>query len=417
MLKFIKKYAWVSLLLFLLLLFPQSLSDQAKLNMRIIITGVGIDYIDNQYQVTSQVVLPANGTESGGISAHISYLTASGNTISECIQKVSYKLGKLAELSHMEFIMVGETMKDHNLASSLDYFIRNFKLKKSIMLLACHGTAKSSILKTQELELGVALSLQKIYISNESSLNSVETSYVDFISDTYSTCGCSVLDTFVISTSQDSSSQEQSSQQNSSTPQQSAGSQQGQSLESAKMRTKTPLILFKKGKYAGEITNEDMVLGYYFTNKKAKTGNIFLTNFSFGDIQNANINIRVDNMNKNNNISFQDNKIIHTININLNEIKIDEIAPQNSSNLTQYKQLPQSTQNQILSLASNKIKELINSTFTYCQQLNFDIFKTANLGYQKSPAQWQNFTSLLDNSNDYLKNVEVVVNVTFNRIN
>jgi hypothetical protein len=285
------------------------------------------------------------------------------------------------------------------------------------MLLACHGTAKDSILKTQELELGVALSLQKIYISNQSSLNGVETSYVSFISDTYSTCGCSVLDTFVISTSQDSSSQEKDSVQSNTPSQENASAKQGKTTESAKMRTKTPLILFKNGKYAGEIVNEDMVLGYYFTNKKAKTGNIFLTNFSYGDIQNANINIRIDNMNKTNEISFQNNKIIHTINIDLNEIKIDEIAPQDSSNLNQYKQLSQSTQHQILNKASQKIKGLINSTFTYCQQLNFDIFKTANLCYQKNPSQWQSFLKLLDNQNNYLNNVEVVVNVTFNRIN
>lgn len=423
MLKFIKKYAWIMFLAFLLILFPQSLSDQAKLNMRVIITGVGVDYVDGQYQVTSQIVLPANGTESGGISAHINYLSASGDTISDGIQKVSYKLGKLAELSHMEFILLGETMKDHNIASALDYFYRNFKLKNSIMLLTCTGSAKESIFKTKELELGVALSLQKIYISNETSLNGIETSYVDFISESYSTSGCSVIDSFVISTAQDTGSQSTSgSGSSSSTASQSSSGQTSNSgsgtssSESAKMRTKTPLILFKNGKFSGKIEDENQVLGYYFSNKKSKTGNIFLNGFSFGDIQNANINLRIDNMRKSHSISYENNKIVHTININITDVKIDEIAPIEASNLSQYKQLPKSTQDQILKEASQKIKGLVNSTFLCCQQQNFDIFKTADLCYKVNPNKWQNFISKLDNPNNYINNVSVVVNVNFDRI-
>ena len=431
MLRFIKKYSWIIFLAFLLLLFPQSLSDQAKLNMRVIITGVGLDYVDGQYQVTSQIVLPQNGTESGGISAHISYLSATADTISDGIQRVSYKLGKLAELSHMEFILVGESMKDHNLASALDYFYRNFKLKNSVMLIACLGSAKDAIFKTKELELGVALSLQKIYISNESSLNGVETSYVDFISDSYSTSGCSVLDTFVISTAQEEASQGESSSSGQSAQgsessngggsqggsEQSSGSSNSSSAsESAKMRTKTPIILFKNGKFAGKIENKEQVLGYYFTNKKSKTGNIFLNNFSFGDIQNANINLRIDNMKKSYSIAYENNKIVHTINIDITDVKIDEIAPYNSSNLLQYKQLPKSTQDQILKEASQKIKTLVNSTFLCCQEQNFDIFKTADLCYKTNPIKWQEFLNGLINPSDYINNVSVVVKVNFSRL-
>lgn len=410
MLRFIKKYSWIILLVFMLLLFPQSLSDQAKLNMRVIITGVGIDYINGQYQITSQIVLPQNGTESGGISAHINYISADAKTIGEGVQKVSYKLGKLAELSHIEFILVGETMKDHNLASCLDYFFRNFKLKKSVMLIACMGQAKEAILKTEQLELGVALSLQKIYLSNQNSLNGVEKSYVDFINDTYSTSGCSVLDTFVIDSPQENESQSNSNDQTS----QASSSSSGQ--ESAKLKSKTPLLLFKHGKFVDKMVNEDNVLGYYLTLPKAKTGNIYLQNFSYGDIQNANINIRIDNMNKHNKISFEDSKIIHTININLTDIKLDEIAPINATNINQYKQLPKSTQDQILNTLKEKISSLITSTFQYCQQQNFDIFNTANFCNKYHNNKWNTFVSQLENPSNYINHVNVVVNVNFDKI-
>ena len=267
MFKFLKKYSWVFVVLFILVLFPQSLSEQARLSMRVIITGIGIDYIDGKYQVTSQIVLPSNGSESGGISAHISYVSANADTIADGVQRVSYKLGKLAELSHIEFILIGESMKEQNLASTLDYFFRNFNLKKSVMLLGCLGEAKEAIFKTSELELGVALSLQKIYISNEHSLNAVTTQYVDFISSTHSVSGCEVLDTLVITTEQSSSDQQSgqnsSSGGTSSDQTSSSSSSSSKAGESAEIKTKSPLLLYKNGIYAGALTDRAEIFGYY----------------------------------------------------------------------------------------------------------------------------------------------------------
>ncbi len=406
--KLIKKYAWLFVLIFILSLFPQSLSDQARLSMRVIITGIGIDYLDGQYQVTSQIVLPQNGTESGGISAHISYVSATAKTIADGVQRVSYKLGKLAELSHIEFILVGESMKEHNLASSLDYFFRNFKIKKSVMLLACPGEAKETIFKTSELELGVALSLQKIFLTNENSLNAVETSYVDFISQSHSTSSCCVLDTLVITSPEKQNSSSNSSQQESQS--------QNQANESSEIKTKSPLYLYKNGLFHGSITQRDEILGYYLSSRDSKTGNIYIQDFSFGEIQSANINVRVDNMNKQHSISFSNGKPVHTININLKEIKIDEIAAKKYASPTTYNLLDYSTQQAILQRLKDDIKAYINSTFVASQNLNFDIFQTADLANKFDNKKWQTFIQNLPQKDQYIKDVSVVVNVSIDRI-
>ena len=411
MLKFIKKHPWIFIVLFLLVLFPQSLTDQAKLNMRVIITGIGIDYVNDQYQITSQIILPSNGAQSGGINAHISYLTSSGKSISECIQKTSYKLGKITELSHIDFILVGETMRDHNLASSLDYFFRNFKLKQSVTLLACFGEAKEAIHKTSELELGVALSLQKIYLSHENSLSAVSTSYTDFIIDSNAECGISLLDTFIITS--DSSSSNSSSQSSES----EQSSEQSQSAkENSKINVNTPLIVFKNGLFVGKITNEDAVRGYYIADKKSNMGNIVLTNFSFADAQNANINLRIDRMNKTHKIEFINGKPTHIININIQEAKIDEIAPQTAANANLYLPLSVAMQDAIIQATEARIKELINTTFTHAQQQNIDIFKTANYCKRFHDEKWQNYLQNTDNPQNYVQDISVIVNVKFGQI-
>lgn len=431
MLKFIKSHSWLLIVIFLLLLFPQSLTDQAKLNMRVIITGIGVDFVDNQYQVTSQLVLPENGAEGGGINARISYITSSGQSLSECVQNTSYKLGKFTELSHVEFVLVGETMKDHNLASSLDYFFRNFKIKKSIMLLTCLGKAKDAIMKTSQLELGVALSVQKIYLSHQRSLSAVATSYVDFISDSNSQSGIGVIDTFMISSdeeqedgqssedeqaSSDSGSQDSEGGTNANNTGSSPSSSQNQASTSAQIMLHSPIVIFKNGTYIDKIDDPNGVWGYYFSNKKSHSGNIFLTNFSYGDAQNANINIRIDQMNVHHSVEFSSNKPVHKIQINIKEARIDEIAPQNSNDILLYKFLEQDMQDAILDSAKEKIKQLINTTFTSCQQKNIDIFKTADLCYKFENIKWNKFLQNLENKDEYVKDVSVVVDVKFEQL-
>lgn len=430
MLKFVKQHTWIIIVLFLLFLFPQSLTDQAKLNMRVIITGIGVDYIDDQYQITAQLVLPENGAESGGISARISYITSNGKSISECVQNTSYKLGKFTELSHVEYILVGETMKEHNLASSLDYFFRNFKLKKSITLLTCLGTAKSAIMKTSQLELGVALSLQKIYLSHERSISAVAKNYITFIADSNSKSGTSVIDTFMV-TNKDSSNSEQSqssSSQDASGSSVSSDTESSQSTgnsptssqesagESAQILLYSPLILFKNGIYFGKLEKREEILGYYLSNKNSRNGNIFVTNFSFGEAQNINFNIRIDQMHVSQKLEWSSNKPVHKISIKIDECRIDELSSATSTNIALYKFLDVQTQQMLLKTAEEKIAGLIASTWQTSQSLNFDIFQTANLGYKFCTKQWDNFINNLDDPQNYVQDIQVVVDVEFGQV-
>ncbi len=454
MLDFIKKHLWLFLVVALLLLFPQSLTDQARLNMRVIITGIGIDYKDDKYIVTSQIVLPSSGSESGGISAHINYITAEGDSVSEGVQKVSYKIGKVAELSHIEFILVGKTMQDHNIASSLDYFFRNYKLKNSVMLLGCNNDAKEEIQKTSSLELSVALGMQKVYTSNEASLNGIAKSYVEFINDTYSASGTSVLDTLEIITgssnsdsqsdtsSGDASGDSQSSGGQSSTGTEgqqgsassgsggqssaSSGSSSGQSSDSGSpsssggsqggnIAIQTPLLLYKRGNLVGKIEDKDAILGYYYTLKNSNTGNIFITDFSYAEAQNANINIQIDRMKKSNKINFINGKPVHEINIKITEAKIDEIASKTLNNTELYKTMKPDMQAEILKAASQKIESFVTKAFIIAKEQNFDVFSSATLANKFKYGDYQNYITTFGEEN-FVKDLSVIVNVTFDNV-
>ena len=85
--RFIKKHTWVLLLLSCLVFVPESFSYQAKLNMRVIVTGMGVDKVEDGYEITAQVVMPTPGSESGGGSATLGFISEIGINISDGIQK------------------------------------------------------------------------------------------------------------------------------------------------------------------------------------------------------------------------------------------------------------------------------------------------------------------------------------------
>ena len=62
----IKKHIVLIILLVIVLVFPTSLSYQARLNMRVIVTGLAIDKDGEDYTLTAQIVKTSPGNESPG---------------------------------------------------------------------------------------------------------------------------------------------------------------------------------------------------------------------------------------------------------------------------------------------------------------------------------------------------------------
>ena len=149
--KFFKKHSWLIIILAIIILFPQSLSNQAKLSMKTIIPGIAIDKVDGEYETTALVVTPTRGSESGGGQLRATYISEKGKTIAEAIEKLGYVMGKSAGLANLNYIIIGNSLFEDNIVGQLDYFIRDKKTSNSILVLACDGEAKEEIKKTEKL--------------------------------------------------------------------------------------------------------------------------------------------------------------------------------------------------------------------------------------------------------------------------
>ena len=65
----IKKHIGLLLVLIIICVFPISLSSQTKLSMNVIVTGIAVDKVGDNYKVTAQIVKTTPSTESAGSGA------------------------------------------------------------------------------------------------------------------------------------------------------------------------------------------------------------------------------------------------------------------------------------------------------------------------------------------------------------
>ena len=87
---FLKKHLGLIICLLCLIAFPNGLGVQARLNMRIIVTGLAVDFDGENYTVTAQYVKTSQGGK-GTSGANVSFIDETDKTTKSAIAKLIYK--------------------------------------------------------------------------------------------------------------------------------------------------------------------------------------------------------------------------------------------------------------------------------------------------------------------------------------
>ncbi len=421
--KFIRKHTWLLLVCAILFFIPQSFSYQAKLNMRVVVTGMGVDKTEEGYSITAQVVMPSPGSESGGGSATLGMICEQGKNISEGVQKIAYKIGKTAGLSHMSFVVVGQNMLDENLAEVLDFFVRDKEINSSVMLLVSPTTAKEMIKQTKNLELSASVGLQKVFIYKQGSFNGVMMPVVEFIGNAFSLSQSSAVSGLFISKEGEEALGETTSQ----SLQKSNGEQSGQEQnenqdqesssksQDGRIKYYNDIYYFKNGKFINKLDKEEELLGYFLTNTAKSSGEITVKNVSGGTLKNATIGLQFRSGKSKRRVKFEDEKPVLHFNIKLKDIQVVEIL--NDGGLTEkiYKDADKETVKAIKKALEKEIEKNITKTFEKAKNDGVDIFKFADTCYAFEPKKWK---SIYEKYGDaYLEKVEIKVTVDIKNMN
>ncbi len=438
---FIKKHIGIIVLLVIVLAFPVSMSTQARLNMRVVITGLAIDKTEDGYEVTAQIVKPSPSSESSGTGASINFISDKGDTLISALSKLSYKSGKVAGFSHTNFILIGKEMLKENISKVMDYFLRDTIIKDSVLLLVAKDSAKEEIKKTKDLELSVGLGLQKVFVYKEKESDGAMTSMLSFANKSYGysqTALVSVL-SLMDESSEDSSSggSEQKSsgadaQQNSGSESQSSGgsgqsgSQEGSDSQGASSSSSnetssgsggaqqksqyfeaiTPLACFVSGEYVGLLETDDEIMGYMYSRNKCVAEDVSLNNLNFGNLVNAKVGVDIKDKSNKKKIRFEGDKPCLDIYVNISNASIKEIQSDT------FFQIPSDDEFEFIkNELKEKIAKSIAKTFEKSKQLKVDVFEAFDIANKFHYSKVKNKFESMQEFIDALK-INVIVDIS-----
>ena len=350
---FLKKHIALFIVIVILLVFPVSLSSQAKLSMRIIVTGLAIDKNENEYEVTAQVVKSTPGTESPGTSASIDFISEKGETVSRALSKLMYRTGKVSAFSHTSFVVMSEDLAKEDATSCLDIFIRDKIIRNSAMVLFSEGRASEEIQKTKNVELSVGLGLQKVFLFKQEESDGLMTTVLEFLNRTKMHGKTAFASVLSLSSNEEgmsgsSGEGEQNSSESSGGENASGGSEgasggstggSGSSAgggsgsaggssgsSSVYFQGNAPVMVFVDGKLAGKITDEEEILGFMLSNKKTKRATIAVENIKFPGLEDAKASINIKGKTESICVRFENEIPCVDVKIKIKDSEIIEIV-------------------------------------------------------------------------------------------
>lgn len=425
MFKFIKKHTWLLILIALCILFPQSLSNQAKLNMKSIVTGLAIDRKANGFEVTAQVVMPNKGSESGGGETQVVFITDSGKTVAEAVERIGFTLGKTAGLGHINFVLIGESMLENNVAGQLDYFMRDKKINNSVLVLACDGAAKDEIKKTANLEASSAMGMQKVFLYKQQETNAYVLPMLELANSVYSKSGVCLMSGLKIQSDEDeeensgTSSGESgggesaaSSGTENSSSESSAGAGSG-AKQNAKIKYLNKIYLLKKGKKVGVLESEDEIVGLLIPNRYSKDASMDIGQIEFANQLAQDFNVKYYKKKSKMKLKFEDGKIIAVFDVSLGDVKIRCLNSKEEPAIDYYNENNDEFNEKIRQKTAEKITELITTCFNSGKSQNVDVFMIADSAYLYN---YKDYKKYIENNPNYIQNATVQVNVKIEKL-
>lgn len=373
-----------------------------------IITAIAIDKEEDNYLVTAQIAVPeATDTNTENQKAEIS---AKGKTIGEALKNTGDVSGWFPKLAFCNLIVLGESLKDTNVISVLDYFAKTLRVQDSATVVLADGKAQELLSNATPLDNISSFAIQKILLKTPGFDKEVcPIDIKTFCSNHYSPAGSSYMPVVKLIKADASQGGSGSSDGQSSGSSGASGKQTGSSSgenQSAGNTTKNENLfdarttaLFKNGKKVGELSPE---LTFVFN---ALQGPIVDSTIAVNDVQyqdkNCNFLLVVQRSTSTINLKPQGEKIALDISAKL-YCKISDVNSDDTEfTLSQNLPLPYQVVSKTKDMLTNRIYSLVDT----CVKSDCDLLKIKQKLYRHHNEQYSNY------KDDYLSKLIVNVNV------
>jgi len=163
--------------------------DNIELDDLAIITGVGIDYKDDKFYLTYEILSDTKTEENLALLSYT--VSGSGKSISEAFIDTNYKVSKKAYFAHLKVVVISEEIINGHFDKITDYILRDNNIRSEFKVVVSNGTTPEEILKNNDKNHPVVSELLVNLIDNEKYNNNLvigetfKQIVAKFISDNY----------------------------------------------------------------------------------------------------------------------------------------------------------------------------------------------------------------------------------------
>lgn len=414
--------AAVVVFVFVLLIWPSGLSRRPDINNRLLVTSLGID-VDKKtdgVKISAQIIVPQQGD-----TGTQKMICATGNTLSDAVDNMNIKTGKMIELGHCGLIILGKDLIEKEPVKTFNYLVSSGEVNPEITVVAPkEGSAEELLQKASTFSEIDSMGLSSFISYSHTGINMVSVSLLKFLNLTNSKSKTAYIP--ALQTESEDESGENSSQQESgggsggssgggssggsggssggSSGGGSGGSSGGSGGEKAELDKSKSAYIFKEGKLIGEIGEEEFK-GLNWLDKNVSQGFILLENFNIFGYEIEEMPLTMKSKNVSSSLSFEDDgRKIYKLKLG---IKL-EIEDRHYMNVLRYEKGYKSDKiyEELSKLVEEHIKKQVESCRKKSIELDCDILGFNNKVYQTSPEKYE----LYSNQEEIFKNVDIEYN-------
>lgn len=413
-----KNRIFIVFLIMLVCLVPFSIAKPAQTDVRTVVIGAGIDRLkdqDNQIELSVQILVPHYNI---GFNENAQVISATGDNVSKAFEKLSAHIGKIIGLSHCSSIVFGESMKDDDIASTLDWFHRSKRLDGNSVVVYSEGSAKKVLETSLKVDNNLSLSLVNILQFNRPLSFAIIANLYPFLKTYYSGHGAELVPIINL-TKQDNMglSVSESGSGGSGGSEESQGGQSGgsQGENQDYLSNNGDTAIFKNGYFVTKVENKNL-LGFNDLLGNTQKGIVVLNNITDNNLTDAQVSVGKRSLNKFYKVWFDKNGN-PCIEYNLKyKARIEQILQQ-ENNLTLLKSYNDYFSNEVKDSFVSYIKDKCATAVNICKESNADCLKIYEKFNALKRTGWQKYINSLPNKDDYIKNVNFYINVSVDGMN
>lgn len=165
----------IIVLITFILFFTTGCYDYIELNKIAIVSGISIDYINEKFQVTYEILNTKNKTENPN-AEDVYIAKGNGSNLSEAFHNTSLEIAKTPYLSHLKTIVISEEVAKNHIEDILDYLARENYIRKIFLLVVAKDYPAYEILENTDTNNPIASTAIKDLVENTNYRNNIATS-------------------------------------------------------------------------------------------------------------------------------------------------------------------------------------------------------------------------------------------------